>query len=136
MLCAWGVAETGERVLLSVSLGMRESEEDWISLGRDLTARGLPSSLLVVADGAPGLVSAIEQLWPRADRQRCTVHRVRNLLANVRTGQPARGACPATGNRLPRQPPTLQSLTQAVGDRSRVQSICAGTEDGRSYDCC
>lgn len=87
MLCAWGVAETGERVLLSVSLGMRESEEDWISLGRDLTARGLPSSLLVVADGAPGLVSAIEQLWPRADRQRCTVHRVRNLLANVRTGQ-------------------------------------------------
>ncbi len=28
-------------------------------------------------DGAPGLISAVCQLWPD-DRQRCTVHRVRN----------------------------------------------------------
>jgi len=83
VLCAWGVAETGERVLLSVALGMRESEQDWLALGRDLTARGLASPLLVVADGAPGLVNAIEQLWPEADRQRCTVHQVRNVLAKL-----------------------------------------------------
>ncbi|MGH2991568.1 MAG: IS256 family transposase [Solirubrobacterales bacterium] len=83
VLCAWGVAETGERVLLAVSLGMRESEQDWLALGRDLTARGLPSPLLVVADGAPGLTNAIEQLWPRSDRQRCTVHRLRNVLAKL-----------------------------------------------------
>jgi transposase-like protein len=83
VLCAWGVAERGERVLLAVALGMRESEEDWLALGRDLTARGLPSPLLVVADGAPGLTSAIEQLWPRSDRQRCTVHRLRNVLAKL-----------------------------------------------------
>ena len=83
VLCAWGIAEGGERVLLAVSLGMRESEEDWLALGRDLTARGLRSPLLVVCDGAPGLVSAIEQLWPAADRQRCTVHRLRNLLAKL-----------------------------------------------------
>lgn len=83
VLCAWGVAETGERVLLAVSLGMRESEEDWLALGRDLTARGLPSPLLVVSDGAPGLIAAIEQLWPGVDRQRCTVHRLRNLLAKL-----------------------------------------------------
>jgi transposase-like protein len=62
---------------------MREAEEDWTSLGRSLTRRGLPSPLLVVADGAPGLVSAIEQLWPEADRQRCTVHRLRNVLAKL-----------------------------------------------------
>lgn len=83
VLCAWGVAEDGERVLLSVSLGMRESEEDWLALGRDLAARGLRSPLLVVADGAPGLTNAIEALWPRSDRQRCTVHRLRNLLAKL-----------------------------------------------------
>src|SRR5581483_7965265 len=34
-------------------------------------------------DGAPGLVNAIEQLWPEADRQRCTVHRLRNVLAKL-----------------------------------------------------
>jgi putative transposase len=83
VLCAWGIAEGGERVLLSVTLGMREAEEDWLCLGRDLTARGLPSPLLVVCDGAPGLIGAVEQLWPRADRQRCTVHRLRNLLAKL-----------------------------------------------------
>jgi putative transposase len=83
VICAWGFDEQGKRVLLAVALGMRESEEDWISLGRDLTARGLASPMLVVADGAPGLTAAIEQLWPRADRQRCTVHRLRNVLAKL-----------------------------------------------------
>jgi putative transposase len=70
-------------VLLSVCLGMREAEDDWLALGRDLTARGLPSPLLVVCDGAPGLIAAVEQLWPGADRQRCTVHRLRNLLTKL-----------------------------------------------------
>jgi transposase-like protein len=83
VLCAWGIAESGERVLLSVALGMREAEEDWTALGRDLTARGLQAPLLVVGDGAPGLIAAVEQLWPRADRQRCTVHRLRNVLAKL-----------------------------------------------------
>jgi putative transposase len=83
VLCAWGLDEAGERVLLDVCLGMREAEQDWLELGRSLSRRGLPAPLLVVAEGAPGLVAAIEQLWPEADRQRCTVHRLRNLLAKL-----------------------------------------------------
>ena len=83
VLCAWGISQQGERVLLAVELGMRESEDDWLSLGRSLTRRGLRAHQLVVADGAPGLIQAIEQLWPQADRQRCTVHRLRNLLAKL-----------------------------------------------------
>jgi len=35
-------------------LGMRESHEDWLCLGRDLIARGLGAPMLIVADGAPG----------------------------------------------------------------------------------
>jgi transposase-like protein len=35
--------------------------------------------MLIVADGAPGLIKAIEQCWPASDRQRCCVHRARNL---------------------------------------------------------
>jgi len=83
VLVAWGFTEDGERVLLSVMLGMRESYEDWQALGRDLIARGLPAPMLVVADGAPGLVKAIEQCWPASDRQRCCVHRARNLYAKL-----------------------------------------------------
>jgi transposase-like protein len=80
---AWGFTEDGERVLLAVSLGMRESFEDWQALGRDLISRGLGAPMLIVADGAPGLVKAIEQCWPASDRQRCCVHKARNLYAKV-----------------------------------------------------
>jgi len=83
VLVAWGFSEDGERVLLAVMLGMRESHEDWLELGRDLIARGLGAPLLIVADGAPGLIKAIEQCWPASDRQHCAVHRVRNLLAKL-----------------------------------------------------
>jgi putative transposase len=83
VLVAWGFTEQGERVLLAVMLGMRESHEDWLELGRDLIARGLGAPLLIVADGAPGLIKAVEQCWPASDRQHCGVHRVRNLLAKL-----------------------------------------------------
>ena len=83
VLVAWGFTEDGERILLSVALGMRESHEDWLELGRDLIARGLGAPMLIVADGAPGLIKAIEQCWPASDRQRCSVHRARNLYAKL-----------------------------------------------------
>jgi putative transposase len=83
VLVAWGFTEDGERVLLAVMLGMRESYEDWQALGRDLIARGLGAPMLIVADGAPGLIKAIEQCWPASDRQRCCVHRARNLYAKL-----------------------------------------------------
>jgi transposase-like protein len=37
----------------------------------------------VVADGAPGLMKAVEELWSEADRQRCTTHRLRNITAKL-----------------------------------------------------
>jgi transposase-like protein len=83
VLVAWGFTTHGERVLLAVMLGMRESHEDWQALARDLIARGLGAPMLIVADGAPGLIKAIEQCWPASDRQHCAVHRVRNLLAKL-----------------------------------------------------
>jgi transposase-like protein len=83
VLVAWGFTEEGERMLLSVMLGIRESYEDWLSLARDLIKRGLGAPMLVVADGAPGLIKAIEQCWPASDRQRCCVHRARNLYSKL-----------------------------------------------------
>ena len=68
VLVAWGFTEQGKRVLLAVMLGMRESYEDWLALARDLIARGLGAPLLVVADGAPGLITAVEQCLPASDR--------------------------------------------------------------------
>lgn len=83
VLVAWGYTTDGERLLLDVCLGQRERLEDWLDLGRGLAARGLRSPLLVVSDGAPGLIRAITELWPDADRQRCSVHRLRNVIAKL-----------------------------------------------------
>ena len=83
VLVAWGFTTEGERVLLDVCLGQRERTEDWLGLGQGLIARGLRSPLLVISDGAPGLIRAITELWPDADRGRCVVHRLRNILAKL-----------------------------------------------------
>lgn len=83
VLCAWGITLEGRKVLLGLALGSRESYEDWLSFGRDLTARGMRAPALVVADGAPGIWKAVGELWPLACRQRCTVHALRNVLAKL-----------------------------------------------------
>ncbi len=83
VLVAWGFTTDGDRVLLDVCLGARERTEDWLDLGRGLLRRGLRSPLLVVTDGAPGLIRAVDELWPDADRGRCGVHRLRNVLAKL-----------------------------------------------------
>jgi putative transposase len=83
VLVAWGYTTEGKRVLVAVRLGQRESHEDWLDLGRDLTRRGLRTPWFVVSDGAPGLIKAIEELWPEAERGRCAVHKLRNVVAKL-----------------------------------------------------
>src|ERR1700726_1400025 len=83
VICAWGITETGARELVSVRLGARETKEDWVELGRDLISRGLPAPRLVVADGASGIISAVDEIWPGADGQHCAVHRLRTLPAKL-----------------------------------------------------
>ncbi len=39
--------------------------------------------MLVVSDGAPGIIKALETCFPRSARQRCLAHRMRNLTAKV-----------------------------------------------------
>jgi putative transposase len=83
VLVAWGYDRSGTRVLIDVCLGQRERYEDWLEMGRGLARRGLTAPDLVVADGAPGLIKAITELWPDAQRQRCAVHKLRNVLAKL-----------------------------------------------------
>jgi len=49
----------------------------------DLVDWGLRPPLLVVSDGAPGLIAAVELVFPHSLRQRCAIHRARNILAKV-----------------------------------------------------
>jgi transposase-like protein len=80
---AIGVRETGEKVLLSLRLAGGESTAAWRAFLEDLASRGLKAPLLAILDGSPALRSAVQALWPEALVQRCTVHKLRNLLAHA-----------------------------------------------------
>jgi len=80
VLCAWGICEDGRRVLLHLALGNKESHADWLDFLRDMVARGLPVPLTMTSDGAPGLLRALEEVFPHSLRIRCWMHKMRNVL--------------------------------------------------------
>ena len=74
---------------IGLAPGTGESADAWTAFLTDLKDRGLASPLLVISDGAPGLIAAIEQAYPKALRQRCVIHRCRNILAKIPAGMQA-----------------------------------------------
>jgi putative transposase len=85
VLCAWGLTSQGAPVLVGLAPGASEGHDPWASFLKDLVARGLRAPLLVITDGAAGLIGAVEVVFSNSLRQRCLVHRCRNLLAKVPT---------------------------------------------------
>ncbi|MGH9070025.1 MAG: IS256 family transposase [Acidimicrobiales bacterium] len=83
VLAAWGITSEGAPVLVALAPGASESHDAWAGLLRDLLARGMRPSLLVVSDGAAGLIGAVEVVFPTALRQRCLIHRSRNIVSKV-----------------------------------------------------
>ncbi len=79
ILCAWAILSNGHKVLLHLGLGNRESYESWRDFFRGMISRGLRMPLLVISDGAPGLIKAIEECFPDSRRQRCLAHKLRNI---------------------------------------------------------
>jgi transposase-like protein len=83
VLVAWGITAAGKPVLLGLEPGNAESTDAWAGFFGGLKARGLGDPLLVISDGGAGLIGAIELCFADSLRQRCLVHRARNLLAKV-----------------------------------------------------
>ena len=85
VLAAWGITTAGAPVLVGLAPGGSESTDAWGGFLTDLLDRGLRPPLLVISDGAPGLLAACELVFARSLRQRCLIHRARNVLAKVPT---------------------------------------------------
>jgi putative transposase len=86
LLVAYGVRANGQRQLLAFTRARSESQTAWEGFLWDLQRRGLAGSQLrlVLSDGCAGLAAAIETTYPRAQHQRCWVHKMRNLRDGVR----------------------------------------------------
>jgi transposase-like protein len=83
ILCAWGICGDGTKILLHVAAVQSESAEAWTAFFEDMLNRGLRQPLLVTSDGAKGIHKAIGQCFPRAERQRCIAHKLRNILVKL-----------------------------------------------------
>ncbi len=83
VLAAWGIDTDGKPVFVGLEAASSESGDAWAGFLSGLTERGLRCPLLVISDGASGLIGAVETTLSAALRQRCLIHRARNILAKV-----------------------------------------------------
>ena len=85
VLVAIGVTETGQKLVLSLQAGDKESATSWREFFKDLKTRGLDSGKVTLGmmDGLTGLETVFKEEFPKAKVQRCQVHVARNVLAKV-----------------------------------------------------
>ena len=76
-----GATADGEKEVLAIHDGMRESELSWTEVLEGLKARGLEEPpMLAIGDGALGFWKAISKVWPKTRQQRCWAHKMANVL--------------------------------------------------------
>jgi transposase-like protein len=83
LLVALGVRADGQKMLLAIKSMGGESEAAWRARLDDFVRRGLPTSELVVVDGAPGLEKALAAYGPTWPSNAAPVHKHRNLLVHA-----------------------------------------------------
>jgi putative transposase len=90
LLVVMGATAEGQKELLAVLDGYRESTQSWTELLVDLRQRGLTlAPKLATGDGAMGFWAALRTVYPETREQRCWVHKTMNVLNKMpRTVQP------------------------------------------------
>lgn len=81
ILVLMGATADGQKELIAVADGYRESAQSWTALLLDVKARGLSiEPKLATGDGALGFWKALAEVFPSTREQRCTVHKTANVL--------------------------------------------------------
>ena len=83
LLVVIGVDGNGQKRLLAMLPGHRESYVNWLDVMRNLASRGVSWVGLVIADGIAGLWRAVQEVFPTAAHQRDWVHALRNVLEKL-----------------------------------------------------
>ena len=80
ILTALGVDLAGNKEVLALRACAEEDKDGWACLLQDLRSRGATHIDLIVTDGHEGLLAAVAELFAATPRQRCLVHKQRNVL--------------------------------------------------------
>jgi putative transposase len=91
VLVVIGVTLQGNKEVIALVDGYRESAESWSDVLRDLKQRGMSAPRLAVGDGALGFWAALREVWPQVKEQRCWIHKMRNVLDKLPEKQQIRG---------------------------------------------
>ncbi len=101
ILTALGVDLEGNKDVLALRACAEEDKDGWSCLLQDLRTRGATEVDLIVTDGHDGLLAAVSSLFTATLRQRCVVHKQRNVMPcsvwlpskpNTRSAIPKRSA--------------------------------------------
>jgi putative transposase len=83
LLTALGVDLEGNKEVLALCACAEESKEGWMGLLQDVRTRGATQMDLIVTDGHDGLLAAVHALFAATPRQRCVVHKERNVMSAI-----------------------------------------------------
>jgi len=106
VLAAWGIDTAGKPVFLGLAPDGAESTDAWTDFLDDLKHRGLRDPLLIISDGAAGLIDAAEAAFPvarSAPDGRVLVRRA-GTGPSCMSGSPTTSSCSMTTNSTPYSP--------------------------------
>ena len=83
ILTALGVDLEGKKEVLALRVCAQEDKAGWLSLLQDMRTRGATQVDLLVTDGHDGLLAAVGELFSATSRQRCLVHKQRNIMSAI-----------------------------------------------------
>ncbi len=134
ILAALGVDLEGNKDILAIRACAEESKDGWMCLLQDLRTRGVTEVDLIVTDGHDGLLAAVSALFTATPRQRCLVHKQRNVMNAIPKRERDPIATELSG--IWNQPTKEQALTELAAFKGKyrerypeaVRSLCEDEE--------
>lgn len=120
VVIAYGVRDDGVREVLGLDIGPSEDTPLWRAFLQGLVARGLGGVRLVISDAHRGLRQAIREVFVGAAWQRCRVHFMRNIIAQV--PKSAQAMVAATVRTIFEQP-------DRAAARAQLRQVCASLQE-------
>ncbi len=117
ILTALGVDLAGNKEVLALRACAEESKDGWACLLQDLRTRGATQIDLIVTDGHDGLLAAVSDLFSATPRQRCLLHKQRNVLNAIPRRE--RGDVQAELVGIWEQPTKQEALTQLAAFKAK-----------------
>jgi putative transposase len=83
VFCVWAIGVAGRKVRLSLCTANSASYASVLEALRDLVKRGVQAPVTATTDGASGLTTAVDAIWPQALRIRCWCHKMQDPQQKV-----------------------------------------------------